>query len=264
MDLGRRGGRAERAERGSADQGHRLAGHAGRGRRRRAGDDRAARPGDRRQSADRGADARLRHPRLGRAAGRGRRPQRHRQGRRLGRGRAGGGAVLLELRRRLDRGAGQRALDQLDLGEQEDLRRARAVRTDHLGRADRHARQDQGGRARPARPRRPGLAGRHDLRCGGQLDRRHRVLQGGAGRPRPRGARLGHHEGGVRPHGQAAHLRRRQLLRARLEPRHRDGDRGQGRHADDGRLGQGRVHQRRPDPRRGLPLLPPSRAPRAR
>ena len=50
---------------------------------------------------------------------------------------------------------------------------------------------------------------------------------------------------GVRSHGDIALLRRRQLLGPRLEPRHRHGHRGQGRHADDGRLGQGRVPERR-------------------
>ena len=58
---------ARRAEEESRDAGRDLEGHAGRRRRRRAGDDGAARPRHGRQSADRRADARLRHHRLGEA-----------------------------------------------------------------------------------------------------------------------------------------------------------------------------------------------------
>ncbi len=65
-----------------------------------------------------------------------------------------------------------------------------------------------------ARPWRPALAGRHDLRRGADGDRRAGVLQGDDDRSRSRGARLGHDEGGLRPHDRAARLCGRQLLRA--------------------------------------------------
>ena len=65
-----------------------------------------------------------------------------------------------------------------------------------------------------------------------------------------------HDEGGLRPHDGAPRLRRRQLLRPRLEPRLRHGDQRRGRLPDHGRLGQGRVPERRQGAGPGLPLLP--------
>ncbi len=47
-----------------------------------------------------------------------------------------------------------------------------------------------------------------------------------------------------------------ELLGPRLEPRLGDGDQGRRRDADHGRLGEGRVHQRRQEARPGLPVLP--------
>ncbi len=55
---------------------------------------------------------------------------------------------------------------------------------------------------------------------------------------------------------QAPHLCRRQLLRPRLEPRLGHGHRRQGRHADHGRLGQGRIPQGRPEAGHGFRLHP--------
>ncbi len=92
-------------------------------------------------------------------------------------------AGVLQIRRQVDRGPGQRALDQLGVGQQGDLRQARPEAAHHLGRADRRARQDQGGRLHGGRPWRPALAGSHDLRRGRDVDRRSGVLQEGVHRP---------------------------------------------------------------------------------
>ena len=106
-----------------------------------------------------------------------------------------------------------------------------------------------------ARPWRPGLAGRDDLRCRRAVAR-HRLLQGLDDRPRSGGARRRQDGRSLRPHGEATHLCRRQLLRPRLEPRLRHGHRRQGRHADHGRLGQGRIPQGRQEAGHGLRLHP--------
>ena len=51
-------------------------------------------------------------------------------------------------------------------------------------------------------------------------------------------------------------LRRSQLRRPRLEPRHRDGDQGRRARSGDGRLGEGRVQGREQGSGQGLSLLP--------
>ena len=117
------------------------------------------------------------------------------------------------------------------------------------------ARQDEGQRHLADRPWRPGLAGRDDLRRR-RSGRRHRLLQAVDDRSRPGGA--GRRKDGrrVRQDGQAQVLCRRRLLRPRLEPGFGDGHRRQGRHAVHGRLGQGRVHQGRPEAGHRLRLHP--------
>ena len=133
VDVGRRGLGAQRAEGGPRGPGHRLAGHAGRRRRRHPGDDGAARAGHLGQPADGGADARLRHPRLG--EGRRRSPTSttsppRRAGTRWCPRRCSSSPSL---RRPMGRGAGQRALDQLGLGQQGGARRARHRPADRPG-----------------------------------------------------------------------------------------------------------------------------------
>ncbi len=188
VDLRRRGGGAERAEGGPRSPGHRLAGHAGGRRRRHPGDDRAAGAGHVGQPADGGPDARLRHPRLGQGR-RARQPEPDRRRGRLGRRGAGGAAEVLQVRRPVDRGSGQRPLDQLGLGQQAAARRARHCPADDLGRTRRGDGNGQGGRQDRRRPWRPGLAGRDHLRRGRDVDRRTGVLPEGLHRPRPGGAR---------------------------------------------------------------------------
>ena len=77
-----------------------------------------------------------------------------------------------------------------------------------------------------ARARRPDLAGSHDLRLRRAVDRRAGVLQEGDERPRRGGAEVRHDEEVVRQPRQARDLCRPELLRPRLEPRHRHGDQG--------------------------------------
>ena len=143
----------------------RLEGQPGRRRRRRSGPDRAARARRGRQSARRHADAGLHHHRLRRSR-----------------------VLLGDLTpRRRARKAGTRWCPpplqkfakynghwvaapvnihshQLDLGQQEDLRRARRSRRRRPSTSCSPRRQDQEGRLHPARARRPALAGRHHLR----------------------------------------------------------------------------------------------------
>ena len=61
---------------------------------------------------------------------------------------------------------------------------------------------------------------------------------------------------GVRPAAHHPRLGRPELLRPRLEPRHGHGHQRPGRHADHGRLGEGRIRQRRQDGGPGFPVLP--------
>ena len=124
---------------------------------------------------DRGADARLRHSGLGRGR-RARRPQCRRRGERLGRCGAGGASALRQVRRQVDLRPGQRPFDQLGVGQQGDPGRAQPRRALHVGRAGRRPRRDPGRRLRRARPRRPGLAGGHDLRRRPDVHGRPRVL----------------------------------------------------------------------------------------
>ena len=90
-------------------------------------------------------------------------------------------------------------------------------------------REGEGRRQGRRRPWRPALAGRDDLRRRRDVDRRPRVLQEGLHRARPGGARLRHDEGGLRADDEDPRLRRRQLLRSRLEPRLGHGDQRRGR-----------------------------------
>ena len=76
-------------------------------------------------------------------------------------------------------------------------------------------------------------------------DGRPGVLSKNNDRSRSGGAFLEHDEDGVRTNGQAAHLRGSEFRRPRLEPRFRHGDQGRGGDADHGRLGEGRVRERR-------------------
>ena len=103
----------------------------------------------------------------------------------------------------------------------------------------------QGRRRDPGGAWRPGLAGRHDLRRRRDQRRRARILQEGLHRARRGGPGLRHHGQGVRPAARDPRHGRPELPRPRLEPRHRHGHQRPGRHADHGRLGQGRVAQRR-------------------
>ena len=181
MDVRWRGRRSQRPQGGPRRPGCHLAGHARRRRRRHRGDDRAARARHRRQCADRRANAGLRHSGLGRR-GRARRSQRRCRERGLGRCRAGGAPALRQVRRQVDFGPGQRALDQLGLGQQGDPGRARHRRARHLGRAGGRARRDPGRWLRRPRPRRPGLAGSHDLRRRPDVHGRDRILSAVHGR----------------------------------------------------------------------------------
>ena len=122
----------------------------------------------------------------------------------------------------------------------------------------RRPRQAQGRRPGPAGPRRPAVAGEdHVLRMavanvGG---RRHVHEADTATATRRRSTR--------RPFSKVLLARSSgckttsiRLAGPQLERRHRAGDLRQGRRADHGRLGQGRVHRRRPDRRQGVRLLP--------
>ena len=116
----------------------------------------------------------------------------------------------------------------------------------------------------PLGPRRSAVAGRHHLRQRSAVRRRSRVLpQGASSSSDPRRDGQQDHGEGVRADAEAARSGRPELPRPRLEPGHRDGHQRQGRHADHGRLGQGRVPERGQEAQRGLPLLPVSRAPKA-
>ena len=62
------------------------------------------------------------------------------------------------------------------------------------------------------------------------------------------------HGEGVHHAAHGAEVHRQGRRQPRLEPRHRDGDQRQGRHAVHGRLGQGRVHRRQQGAGQGLHL----------
>ena len=255
MDVRRRSRGAQRAQGQPREAGRQVERHAGGRRRRRSRDDRGACPRHRGQPADRRADARLRHHRLGQA-GRGRRPERDRREGRLGQDGAGRAAEVLQVQRQVDRRAGQHSLDQLDLGQQGGAREGRRHhRAEELRRVHRRGREGAEGRLHCHRPRRPTLAGSDRLRQRRARHRRARLLPQGVHRPRCEGARLADHGEGIPAHGSDSQAGRQGLLRARLERRLRHGDQRQGRLPDHGRLGQGRVHQRQEGAGQGLPLL---------
>ena len=158
-----------------------------------------ARARDGGRSADGRADAGLRHSGLG-LAGRAGRPDRGRDRRRLGCGGADGAAGVLQVRRQVDCRAGERALDQLGLDQQGRARHGRRQGAGDVGRTRGRARRDEGQRDHPARPWRPALAGRDDLRRGRAVGRAG-LLQGGDDRPRSGGAGRPTDGRGVRPHG---------------------------------------------------------------
>ena len=134
---------------------------------------------------------------------------------------------------------------QLGLGEQGAVRQGRRHRAQDLRGLPGAGAEVQGCRRDPGGAWRPGLAGRDDLRRRGDQRRRAGVLQEGLHRARRGGPGLRHDGQGVRPVAGDPRHGRPELPRPRLEPRHRHGHQRPGRHADHGRLGQGRVDQRR-------------------
>ena len=221
-----------------------------------AGDDGAARPRHGRQPADRRADARLRHPRLGQAKARSATST-------TSPAKEGWDKVVPTALQQFSKYDGNWIAAPVNVHStnwvwinKAALDKAGGKEPTTWDELIAAARQDEG---RTASPRSPMAArpGRTRPSSTPSCSRwRHRLLQEGLHRPRSGGARRRQDEGGLRPHDQAALLCRRQLLRPRLEPGLGHGDRGQGRHADHGRLGQGRVPQGRQGAGHGLRLHP--------
>ena len=198
--------RAQRAEAGPRGPGHRLAGHAGRRRRRHPGDDRAAGAGHRGQPAVGGADARLRHHRLGQG-GRARQPRRRSPARAAG-----------------TRWCRRRCRSSPSMTATGSRRRSTSIRPTGSGRTSRcstssASRQPTTWDELVAAIDKVKAAGKVAVAHGGQpwqdatifdavahVDRRPGVLQEGVHRPRPRDTRLRHDGRGLRPHGGDARL----------------------------------------------------------
>ena len=165
----------------------------------------------------------------------------------------------IDARRPLVCAAGQHPRGQLALLQHQGVRRRRDSRTQDLERRAGGRPEAEGQGRHPLRSRRAGLAGPSPVRRG---SRRRRRL-----RPLSRGLRQGPPEGDREPGLQACRRSVQAVgrpdgsrhARPQLERRDRDGDHRQGRLPGDGRLGQGRVPQRRSDPGQGIWLRDPRR-----